>query len=144
MVAPIPHARDRDRLRALAIFHFIVAGLVLALSLFSLIFVAIGGTVLLDPSSLGTTDNDPPAALAGVIFLVIGLALLLYGFVLAIALILSGRWLRQHQNYWYSFAVACASLLFTPIGTVLGLVTLIVLLQDSVRELYGVDPAGTP
>ncbi|NMF86263.1 hypothetical protein [Nodosilinea sp. P-1105] len=138
------HAQDRERLKVLSIFHFIVAGLVLALSLFSLIFVAIGGAVLLDPASLGTTDNDPPAALAGVIFLVIGAAFLLYGFILAVALVLSGRWLRQQKHYWYSVVIACVALLFTPIGTVLGLITLVILLQDSVRELYGVNTETTP
>jgi len=40
--------------------------------------------------------------------------------------------------------IACVALLFTPIGTVLGLITLVILLQDSVRELYGVNTETTP
>jgi hypothetical protein len=35
--------------------------------------------------------------------------------------------------------VACGALTFTPLGTLLGVATLVVLLQDSVRSLYGVS-----
>jgi hypothetical protein len=47
--------------------------------------------------------------------------------------------LGKHRHYWFSVVVACGALTFTPLGTLLGVATLVVLLQDSVRSLYGVS-----
>ncbi len=133
-----PHSQDHERLKVLAMLHYVVAGLVLAQSLFALIFVVIGALALFSPAAF-TPDNSILALVAtGLTFLAIGVGLLLYGLVLAIAMIISGRCLGRHQHYWFSFAVACGALLFTPLGTALGIATLVVLLQDSVRQLYGV------
>lgn len=131
--------QDVERLRVLAMLHYVVAGLVLAFALLPLVFVAIGGVVLLAPESMVSGDSELPPFAAGLVFMAIGLALFLYGLVLAIALIISGGCLRRHKHYWFSFVVACGALLFTPLGTLLGLATLVVLLQESVRELYGVS-----
>ncbi|MGG6242046.1 hypothetical protein ACQ4N7_25795 [Nodosilinea sp. AN01ver1] len=140
----LPPSQDIERLKVLAMLHYVVAGLVLALALLPLVFVAIGGVVLLAPESMTSGDSELPPFAAGLIFLAIGLALFVYGLVLAIALIVSGGCLRRHKHYWFSVVVACGALTFTPLGTVLGVATLAVLVQESVRELYGIDPSGTP
>ncbi|MEA5448678.1 hypothetical protein VB780_08885 [Leptolyngbya sp. CCNP1308] len=143
-MASLPPSRDIERLRVLAMLHYVVAGLVLAVTLMSLIFVVAGGMVLLTPESVTSGDSELPPLAAGLIFVVIGGALFLYGLVLAIALIVSGGCLRRHKHYWFSVVVACGALLFTPLGTVLGVATLVVLLQESVRELYGIIPSSPP
>ncbi len=135
----LPPSQDVERLRVLAMLHYVVAGLVLAFALLPLVFVAIGGVILLAPESMASGDSELPPFAAGLVFMAIGLALFLYGLVLAIALIVSGGCLRRHKHYWFSVVVACGALLFTPLGTLLGLATLVVLLQDSVRELYGIS-----
>ena len=140
----LPPSQDIERLKVLAMLHYVVAGLVLAFALLPLVFVAIGSVVLLAPDSMTSGDSELPPLAAGLIFLAIGLALFVYGLVLAIALIVSGGCLRRHKHYWFSVVVACGALTFTPLGTVLGVATLAVLVQESVRELYGIDPSGTP
>ncbi|MBE9156172.1 hypothetical protein IQ265_04910 [Nodosilinea sp. LEGE 06152] len=137
-MTPLPPSQDIERLKVLAMLHYVVAGLVLALALLPLVFVAIGGVVLLAPESMTSGDSELPPLAAGLIFLAIGLALFVYGLVLAIALVVSGGCLRRHKHYWFSVVVACGALTFTPLGTVLGVATLAVLVQESVRELYGV------
>lgn len=139
----LPPSQDIERLRVLAMLHYVVAGLVLAFALLPLVFVAIGGVVLWAPESLASGDSDLPPFAAGLIFLAIGAALFVYGLALAIALIISGGCLRQRKHYWFSVVVACGALMFTPLGTVLGVATLAVLAQDSVRNLYGFPPEGT-
>ena len=134
--------QDLERLRVLAMLHYVVAGLVLAVSLLPLVFVAAGLAVMQAP--VETASDQLPAWLAGAMFVVVGLALVLYGLVLAIALIISARCLRQHKHYWFSLVVGGGALLFAPLGTVLGVATLAVLLQESVRQLYGVAPSGKP
>jgi hypothetical protein len=118
--------------------HYVVAGLVLAFAVVPLVFVAIGGVALFAPETLVSGDGELPPLALGLIFFALGLGLFLYGLTLAIALIISGGCLRTHRHYWFSVVVACGALLFTPLGTVLGVATLAVLLQTSVRELYGI------
>ena len=135
---------DIERLRVLAMLHYLVAGLVLAFSLLALGFVAIGLAALVAPGSLASGDSDLPSAAFGLMFLAIGVGLLLYGLVLAIALIVSGRCLSKQRHYWFSVVVACGALTFTPLGTLLGVATLVLLLQTSVRDLYGIHLDAMP
>jgi hypothetical protein len=135
---------DIERLRVLAMLHYVVAGLVLAFSLLPLGFVAIGLAGLVAPESLVSGDSELPPAALGLVFLAIGVGLFVYGLILAIALIVSGRYLGKQRHYWFSVVVACGALTFTPLGTLLGVATLVVLLQTSVRELYGITPATLP
>ncbi|MDJ0671770.1 MAG: hypothetical protein DWQ53_23750 [Microcystis flos-aquae DF17] len=65
------------------------------------------------------------------------------GEVFAIATIVSGRFLKRRQRYWFSFVMACILCLFTPLGTILGVFTIIVLSRQSVKELYGLPNADT-
>ncbi|PSR15712.1 hypothetical protein C8255_21645 [filamentous cyanobacterium CCP3] len=139
----LPPSQDIERLKVLAMLHYVVAGLVLALALLPLVFVAIGGVVLLAPESMTGGDSEVPPAAVGLIFVAIGLALFVYGLVLAIALIVSGGCLRRHKHYWLSVVVACGALTFTPLGTVLGVATLAVLVQEPVRALYGLESSRT-
>jgi hypothetical protein len=134
-----PPSQDHERLKVLAMLHYVVAGLVLAQSLFALIFVVIGALALVSPAAVPPEGSVLTLLATGLTFLAIGLGLLLYGLALAIAMIISGRCLSKHQHYWFSFAVACGALLFTPLGTALGIATLVVLLQNSVRQLYGMS-----
>jgi len=138
-MTPSPHSQDHERLKVLAMLHYVVAGLVVALSLLALIFVVIGAIALVSPATFTTGDSDLPPVATGLIFLIVGVGLLLYGLGLAIALVISGRCLGKHRHYWFSVVVACGALTFTPLGTLLGVATLVVLLQDSVRSLYGVS-----
>lgn len=143
-MTPLPPSQDIERLRVLSMLHYVVAGLVLAFALLPLVFVAIGGAVLLAPESLTSGDSELSPVAGGLIFLAIGASLFVYGLVLAIALIVSGGCLRRHKHYWFSVVVACGALTFTPLGTVLGVATLAVLVQESVRELYGITSSSTP
>jgi hypothetical protein len=101
--------------------------------------VAIGVAALVAPGSLVSGDSELPPAAFGLLFLAIGVGLFVYGLVLAIALIYSGRCLGKRKHYWFSVVVACGALTFTPLGTLLGVATLVVLLQTTVRELYGIS-----
>jgi hypothetical protein len=50
--------------------------------------------------------------------------------------IISGLCLRARKHPTFSLVVPAANCLHIPLGTVLGVFTIIVLMRDSVRELY--------
>lgn len=67
----------------------------------------------------------------------------LFYFIMGVALVvvsvlnlLSGLFLRQRKHRTFSLVVAGLDCIQIPLGTALGVFTLIVLLRDSVRDMY--------
>ncbi|MEO1432382.1 MAG: hypothetical protein AAFS12_08830 [Cyanobacteria bacterium J06632_19] len=128
---------DIKHLKLLSIFHYVVGGILIFFSLAQLI----SGIVFLhsiEPSTIESSgelfspDFKYYVAVMSVVAFILGKAI-------AIATILSGRFLKLHKRYWFSFVTACFLCLFTPYGTILGVFTLIVLCRQSVKELYSVN-----
>jgi hypothetical protein len=72
----------------------------------------------------------------GWLFFIMGLVFFLFGQTMALAIIVSGRFIAKRRHYLYSFVIACIECAFFPFGTVLGVFTIIVLSRESVKELY--------
>lgn len=73
----------------------------------------------------------------GLIFILIGALFFLAGEVMASCVIHAGSFLKQRRNYRFCFVTSCILCVLFPIGTVLGIFTLLVLSRDSVKQLYG-------
>ncbi len=111
-----------------------------AISMIPLIHVGLGFSFLTSPEVFPDENGNPPPALMGWLFMMIGSIVIVAGLTLAVCLIFSGRFLAQRKGYWFSFVVACIECLNTPLGTLLGVFTLVVLSRQSVKELYGIVP----
>jgi hypothetical protein len=126
---------DADHLRLLAIFHFIAA----AFACFGILFVcghyALMHAFMSNPG-MWTSPNAPnPAeffALFRWFYLVFGLWFIGSG----VLNILSGFFLRARKHRIFSIVVACINCLYMPLGTILGVFTILVLARDTVREVY--------
>ena len=64
---------------------------------------------------------------------------LVFAVAYALALFLAARFLAQRRRHTFCVVVAAISCTFTPVGTVLGVFTLIVLFRPSVRLLFGLE-----
>lgn len=82
--------------------------------------------------------NGPPAAF-GWIFITVAVAVMTFMWSVAIAIILAGPKLRDRTGYTYCVVVAAVECTFMPFGTVLGVLTLIVLMRPSVKAAFGVS-----
>ena len=49
---------------------------------------------------------------------------------------MAGRNIARHRSYTYCFVVSCIICLFMPLGTILGVFSIIVLLRDSVKGIF--------
>ena len=127
---------DKQHLKLLSIFHYIVGGLLVFLSLFPLIHLSVGIVTITSDSS----ENVPLQV--GYLFAAFGAISFLLGEACAIATIVSGRFLKRRKRYWFSFVMACILCLFMPLGTILGIFTIIVLSRPSVKELYSLSSAN--
>jgi hypothetical protein len=129
---------DGDHLRLLAIFHFLFAGLALAGIGFLCLHYALLHTVFANLALWKTQPHPPPFpvqqffAIFRWFYVIVG-ALLILGGLLNL---LSGLFIQRRKFRTYSLVVAALDCLQIPMGTILGVFTIIVLLRDSVRELY--------
>ncbi len=133
--------KDREHLKLLGLFHYIAGGLCALFACFPIIHLIIGIVMIVAPDKLDARGEAPPA-LVGWMFVGIALVIIFVGWVLAFLIIWAGRCLRQTRNYTYCFAIACVSCLFMPVGTVLGIFTLIALTRPEIKALF--DPAAPP
>ena len=109
--------QDDEQLHLLSVFHYVLAGICSLVSLFPLIYFGMG-----------------LAMMAG-----IGGLFLVFAVAYALALFLAARFLAERRRHTFCVVVAAISCSFTPLGTVLGVFTLIVLFRPSVKVLFGVE-----
>ena len=131
--------RDAEHLQLLSIFHFVMAGLALLGILFLLCHYAIFSTVFNNPKMWqNQKDGPPPAEFFAAfkwLYLFFGTGMLACGSLN----LLSGFSLRARKRRMFSLVVAGINCLMFPLGTALGVFTIIILQRDSIRELYEDD-----
>jgi hypothetical protein len=127
---------DVDHLRLLSIFHFVLAGFAVIGIGFVLLHYTLFHTVMANPEMWKQQKGGiPPKEF----FAVFKWFYVLFGSMSAAAVLLnllSGLFLRRKKNRTFSLIVAGVDCLAMPFGTALGVFTFVVLLRDSVRELY--------
>ena len=128
---------DAEHLKLLSIFHFIGAGLAFIGILFTLGHYAIFS----NPKMWHGQTQGPPSveffAAFKWIYVVFGVWFLGSGVLNLIV----GFFIRARTHRIFSLVVAAINCLHTPMGTALGVFTIIVLTRDSVRQAYeGLTP----
>lgn len=135
-VNPLQRQTDESHLKLLAIFHFVVAGLSLLGIGFLLLHFTFMNHIFNNPEFVKQSHGSPPPAefwrLFQWFYVVCG-GILLAG---CVGNLLSGFWLRARRNRMFSIIVAAINCCQIPMGTVLGVFTIIVLMRDSVRQAY--------
>lgn len=136
-------SEDESHLSGLAIGHYVVGGMMMLFACIPLVHTFIGLAVILGfegmQKAIAEGSEGPPPEWFGWMFFLIGAAFFLIGQAVSVSVILSGRFLKQRKRYWYSFVIACIACTFMPFGTVLGVLTIIVLSRPSVKSLYGMS-----
>lgn len=129
--------KDIEQINLLAVFHYIVGGIGVLISCMPLIHVGVGIFLISSPETFNQQQNQPPPPeWFGYLFAGIGVLFFLIGQAISLSIIYSGRCLHKKQKYMFSFVMACIGCIFFPIGTILGVFTIIVLSRDSAKELY--------
>lgn len=137
-VTPPPFAmmqaqQDADHLKLLSIFHYVLGALTGLFSCFGIIYLVLG--VLALQGKLPDTQPQE-AEIMGVVFTALGAFIVLLGWSIAVCQILTGRWLAARRHRTFCFVVACAECLNMPLGTALGILTILVMQRPSVRQLF--------
>ena len=127
---------DEEHLRLLSIGHYVTGGLcILFASMFIFhfvfFFVMASDPQFFPPPRPG--HPGPPEAMFRVMGGVLGIFILL-GWTFGGLTIYVGRCIRRRVKRGLSLIVACVNLLFLPVGTLLGVATIMVLSRPSVKR----------
>src|SRR6185295_5664488 len=120
---------DLEHLRWLAIFYYVVAGITALLACLALIQLFFG--LAFWNGWWDRTTPDVGATIAGAVLVTIASVFLLFGWTLVALLLLAGQSLAKHRRYTFCFVVGAVACMIMPVGTILGVFTLIVLLRPS-------------
>ncbi|HVE58655.1 MAG TPA: hypothetical protein VNB22_17615 [Pyrinomonadaceae bacterium] len=125
---------DLSHLKILSICFYVKAGLTAMTALFFSIYIFIGAFFM--TADIPRKAGDPPPELFGGIFVGFGIVLMLVFFALAFLAFWAGRSLSNHKNYTFCIVIAALVCLSMPLGTILGIFTIIVLMRDSVKAIF--------
>lgn len=133
---------DADHLKILSIFHFVGAGLAVIGIGFVFLHFILMHSVFENPKMWEHAQQPgvPPPAEFFAFFKWIYLAGGVWFMASCVVNVISGLCLRARKLRTFSLVVAGFNCMHLPLGTVLGVFTMIVLMRDSVRELYDANP----
>ncbi len=133
--------QDEEHLKLLSTFHYVLGGVTALFSLFPVIHLVVGLFFILAPEKM-SSHGEPPPAFFGWVFVIGAGVAILGGLTLAVLIAVSGRFLSRRVRRVFCIVVAGLECLFMPLGTILGVFTIIVLMRPSVNKLFA--GAGTP
>lgn len=125
--------KDYEHLKWLSVGFYVSAGLTALFACFPFIHLFMGIAML---AGKFEQEKNPPPPFVGWFLIGIASVFILLGFTLAICNFFAGRFLKQQTKYTFCFVIAVVNCMFAPLGTVLGIFTIIVLLRDSVKALF--------
>ena len=134
-------SEDREHLKLLVIFHYVLAGLTALGACFPIIHLVVGLFLVTGGIPAPEQDEHVPMAV-GWIFVAVAGCMIVLGMALAVCIFLAARNLQKRTGHTFCFVVACMMCMMFPFGTALGVFTIIVLNRPTVKALfagYGTD-----
>ena len=127
--------KDEEHLKILSVLHYVMAG-VLALGILFLVgHFFFMNAIMTSPALLEGNGSPPPPEMLGIMrgfYVVVGF----FGILEIVLNVLSARELRTNNNRTLSFITSGINCLNMPLGTTLGVFTIIVLMRPSVIARY--------
>lgn len=128
--------QDQEHLRLLRIFHIVIGIFYLLISFVPTIHITIGFMMALSPDSMSNGSGEPPPAFMGWMFVAIGFFVMFMIAAIGVLNLLAARGLNTYTRRTLCLVVAALNLLNTPLGTILGVFTIVVLQRPGVIQLF--------
>ncbi len=134
--------QDEEHLKLLAIFHYVLGGLAILGGCFPFLWGLLMSSVFVAAASAPQSRGNGPPAEVGFIFMGIGIMIAVVVWALAGCMIYAARCLQTYRHRVFCIVVAALCCMHAPLGTVLGVFTLIVLMRPTVVDLFNGKQGG--
>jgi len=124
--------QEETNLDLLGTLHFILGILTAIFACIPIIHLVIGIVMLTSGIDGG---EQAPRAIAFV-FIILASVIILTGWALAVLIIMAGIKLKKRKSYQFCTIMAFVECLIMPLGTVLGIFTIITLSKEPVKKLF--------
>lgn len=128
--------KDLEHIKLLSIFHYVLAGLMYFVGCSPIIHFILGICFLTGIIPPNHPEEETAMTVMGCAFLFFSTLLTAGAWTLATLVLTSGRKLSRRISYKYCFVIACIMCIFMPMGTILGVFTIITLNRQSVKVLF--------
>ena len=128
--------QDEQQLSLLKTFYFVLAGLQAIGGCFPIIHLVIGIVMIASPEKMGGGGGGLEPQLFGWFFVAIALGIMAVIWTMAALTFLAGKRLGERRGYSFCLVVAAVLCLFMPLGTLLGVFSIIVLQRPSVKARF--------
>ena len=136
-----PPSRDEGDLRLLSILEYVYAGFLALTGLLCGVYIGVGVFIARTPMPMppARAGSPPPPfdlQMIGGILIVVGVVAMIFAWSKAVLLVVSARSMSARKRHTLCIVAAALTCISFPLGTALGVFTLIVLLRPSVRALF--------
>lgn len=153
-----PVDQTEEHIRLLTVFHYVLAGLLFVCSFLPIFHLGMGIFFLVgdfSPEFSGDVNGDgvdevisggeqmpkEMQRFMGLMFTIFPALFMLGLATLAVFTLVAGRKLAKRESHTFCMVIAGILCAFAPLGTVLGIFTIIVLMRPQARVLFGLEPS---
>jgi len=124
--------QDSNTLDILGNLHYVMAILTAVFSSIPIIHLVVGIAIL----GSGLNGGDAAPRVVGILFVIISAIIIIAGWAFAVLILIAGSRLKQRTSYNFCLVIAFLECLIVPLGTVLGIFTILNLTKDPVKDLF--------
>lgn len=126
-------SKEQSHLEMLAVFHYVWGGLNLLCGAMPLIYVPFGIMGLM--GKLPDSPDEPPTFVWWFV-IAMGVVGAVASWAIAILVLIAGRQLNRARGWVYCLVIAILECLSMPLGTILGVFTIIALSKPEIKALF--------
>lgn len=127
-----------EQLKLLRLFHYVVGALHALVGSVGFFYFFSGLAILFAPDAAFASFPTPEAHFVSWACVFMGLAIILFGWTMALCTIVSGRYIGRRIHRIFSVTVGAVNCAIFPFGTALGTCDILLLTREDVRREYAV------
>jgi len=124
--------QNEKNLDLLGTLHYVLGAITAILACIPIIHFAVGIIML----TTGLNGGESAPRFIALAFIVLSTIIILTGWALAILIIVAGKRLKERRSYNFCLVISFIECLIMPLGTVLGIFTIIQLGKEQVKDLF--------
>ena len=127
--------QDVEHLKTVAILHYLAAALFALTGCLSILHLGLGIAILTGVMPMQPSEREG-AAFTGTIFTAVGLIWMVGWWMMAVVIALGGRNLQLRRSWPFAMIVAVLLAMHAPLGTLLGVFTIVILVRPNVKAVF--------